>query len=471
LLLVLARCDVATCKLASLVEDCLIAEEEEAKVREEEDWKDNTSSKMTGNTKNSGQAGAQTLVGWGAGLFAAHIVSGYMQEMLFAIKGYTFGFYLTLARYVINALLAFAYLRLFDNGANLRYLHFHFRWIFSLLGGTNRRWWWEERKEKDDDDANTTGDDGPPSKEVGETTADVSVGLAEGEDGKVLPFNNRFLTQSKGSIILEMGAEAADAAATHSLGTVGQKVPLQYYLLLSFLSVMALGLGTSALAFLNYPTKVILKTSKLVVIMVCTRTPRLLLLVLLTSSALVATQLFSRIILGKKHSGAEYAMAMSMVAGLVLFTLGDYYVKIDASSAVVEASLESSNLAAGDAAAGAGAEAQSDPMEESFEWRTAKGVFLLFLSLIFEAINVNMQKKILVGYERSSPAELVFYNAFFGSLVTFVIVLVNGELFAAWEFAVTHPDCHFYVIGFALFSSCGSYSLASTAIAAAPTSN
>ncbi|ELR23853.1 UAA transporter family protein [Acanthamoeba castellanii str. Neff] len=388
---------------------------------------------MTGNTKNSGQAGAQTLVGWGAGLFAAHIVSGYMQEMLFAIKGYTFGFYLTLARYVINALLAFAYLRLFDNGANLRYLHFHFRWIFSLLGGTNRRWWWwEERKEKDDDDANTTGDDGPPSKEVGETTADVSVGLAEGEDGKVLPFNNRFLTQSKGSIILEMGAEAADAAATHSLGTVGQKVPLQYYLLLSFLSVMALGLGTSALAFLNYPTKVILKTSKLVVIM-----------------------LFSRIILGKKHSGAEYAMAMSMVAGLVLFTLGDYYVKIDASSAVVEASLESSNLAAGDAAAGAGAEAQSDPMEESFEWRTAKGVFLLFLSLIFEAINVNMQKKILVGYERSSPAELVFYNAFFGSLVTFVIVLVNGELFAAWEFAVTHPDCHFYVIGFALFSSCG----------------
>ncbi len=189
---------------------------------------------------------------------------------------------------------------------------------------------------------------------------------------------------------------------------------------------------------------------------------------MLTSSTVaivdVAAQLFSRIILGKKHSGAEYAMAMSMVAGLVLFTLGDYYVKIDASSAVVEASLKSSNLAAGAGAAGAGAEAQIDPMGDSFEWRTAKGVFLLFLSLIFEAINVNMQKKILVGYERSSPAELVFYNAFFGSLVTFVIVLLNGELFAAWEFAVTHPGCHFYVLGFALFSSCGSYSLASTTI-------
>jgi drug/metabolite transporter (DMT)-like permease len=164
-------------------------------------------------------------------------------------------------------------------------------------------------------------------------------------------------------------------------------------------------------------------------------------------------QMFSRIILGKRHSSGEYAMALSMVAGLVLFTLGDYYVKMDPSSAILDVPLESDVAVA----EGDGGVEEADPMEESFEWRTTKGVLLLFLSLIFEAINVNMQKKILVGYERSSPAELVFYNAFFGSLVTFAIVLANGELFDAWEFSTTHPDCHFYVFSFALFSTFGTY--------------
>jgi hypothetical protein len=223
------------------------------------------------------------------GLFAAHIVSGYMQEMLFAIKGYTFGFYLTLVRYVLNALLAFIYLRLVDNSnatggsfarGAFRFLLRHYRsWLVSLPGGAHAarwRWWGDlERKEKadDDDDANATGDDGPPSREIGRMLHDHDhdgdddvVVVAEGDDGGEVSNNNnlngRFLSQSKGSIILEMGGGAAAAAvgapapASHSIGVVGQKVPLRYYLLLSFLSVMALGLGTSALAFLNYPTKV-----------------------------------------------------------------------------------------------------------------------------------------------------------------------------------------------------------------------
>jgi len=146
--------------------------------------------------------------------------------------------------------------------------------------------------------------------------------------------------------------------------------------------------------------------------------------------------MFSRSILGKKHSSSEYAMAVSMVVGLVLFTLGDYYVTSD--SQLAEGSTTKHSEA------------------ESFEWRTTKGVFLLLLSLIFEAININMQKKMLVVYEHSTPAELVFYNAFFGSLVTFLIVLLDGELFTAWQFVSAYPVCHVYILGFSFFSSLGS---------------
>lgn len=129
-----------------------------------------------------------------------------------------------------------------------------------------------------------------------------------------------------------------------------------------------------------------------------------------------------------------------MVAGLVLFTLGDYQVT-SSSSLTTDPSSGVENINGKD--------------EDSFEWKTAKGILLLFLSIIFEAININLQKKILVGYERSSPAEMVFYNGFFGSLVTFGIVLLNGELFDAWEFTMAHPDAHYYILGFAFFSSCG----------------
>jgi len=50
---------------------------------------------------------------------------------------------------------------------------------------------------------------------------------------------------------------------------------------------------------------------------------------------------------------------------------------------------------------------------------------------------------------------LVFYNAFFGSLVTFLIVLLDGELFTAWQFVSAYPVCHVYILGFSFFSSLG----------------
>jgi len=164
----------------------------------------------------------QTLLLWGAGLFFSHIVSGYMQERLFGIKGYTFGFFLTLVRYVINALLAFAYLKLFDTARQMRL----FNQFFVI----------------DDEQGNSRSDGLLP-----QPMQDVESGSKGSDPYEGHHNNNRSSNTGHGGDLHSERSFAKSSSAT---------VPLKDYLLLSFLSVMALGLSTSALAFLNYPTKV-----------------------------------------------------------------------------------------------------------------------------------------------------------------------------------------------------------------------
>jgi hypothetical protein len=47
-----------------------------------------------------------------------------------------------------------------------------------------------------------------------------------------------------------------------------RSVPVLYYLMLSVCAVMAMGFSNSSLRFVSYPTKVVLKSSKVVIIMV-----------------------------------------------------------------------------------------------------------------------------------------------------------------------------------------------------------
>lgn len=257
---------------------------------------------------------ARTLVGWGAGLFASHIVSGYMQEMLFAIRGYTFGFYLTLGRYVINALLAYLYLQVFSWGtfslcrassstssssssSFLSSFPFSFSpnalsssissWLLHLQGRglgwlmasgmdsettvrLGQRWMWGwarllgvNRKKTDEREADGRKGDyasGHASEEDiscsdfgGDLEGD---GPQRGRSSKVadeaMVMEDHTKTAMEDTTPLSVIVEEGPMAHPDVAG----RVPLKYYLLLSFLSVMALGLSTSALAFLNYPTKV-----------------------------------------------------------------------------------------------------------------------------------------------------------------------------------------------------------------------
>ncbi len=51
------------------------------------------------------------LLFYGGGMFFFHVVSGFYQEKLFSVKGYQFGFYLTLIRYLFNTCFGFLYLQ------------------------------------------------------------------------------------------------------------------------------------------------------------------------------------------------------------------------------------------------------------------------------------------------------------------------------------------------------------------------
>jgi hypothetical protein len=47
------------------------------------------------------------------------------------------------------------------------------------------------------------------------------------------------------------------------------RTPLRYYVLLSTLLLFTTGLGNASMAYLNYPTKVILRSAKVIPAMIC----------------------------------------------------------------------------------------------------------------------------------------------------------------------------------------------------------
>jgi len=169
-----------------------------------------------------------------------------------------------------------------------------------------------------------------------------------------------------------------------------------YFVAISFLSVMAMGLSSSSLRFLSFPTKVIIKSSKVVIIMV--------------------VGLF---VIHKKYSLSDYGLALATVVGLACFTLGD------ASSAHSE--------------------------DSGFGWKTAKGFASLSCSLLFESMMVNLQKKLL-SKTNTSPVEMLFHTSLCGSVFLFVITtVITNEFSQALVYLAENPHSQVYVAMFVLF--------------------
>lgn len=106
------------------------------------------------------------------------------------------------------------------------------------------------------------------------------------------------------------------------------------------------------------------------------------------------------------------------MAGLILFTLGDMSI--------------SSSLT-------------------SFGVQTGTGVTLLLGSISFEALQVNIQKRLFQD-QQSSPAEMTFFISIFGSVFLYLgMFVINSEMLRAVTFMALHPECYLYAFLFCLF--------------------
>lgn len=129
------------------------------------------------------------------GVFLCYCSSAYMQEKIFRVPGFTFGFYLTFVEFVVNALFALM--------------------IYQL----NEYW---------------------PNSPFNFTEASLKEQRAQRKSGN----------------------EGVDPVRNNS-------EPFAYYFLLSISAVVSMSCSNSSLRFVSYPTKIVVKASKVVLIMVC----------------------------------------------------------------------------------------------------------------------------------------------------------------------------------------------------------
>ncbi|EGG24782.1 hypothetical protein DFA_03026 [Cavenderia fasciculata] len=145
---------------------------------------------------------------------------------------------------------------------------------------------------------------------------------------------------------------------------------IRLYLSLSFVLLMCKLLGNESLRYLNYKTKILFQSSKLIPVMV-----------------------FGGFLFQRTYSMVDYLSVLSMIVGLVLFTVGD--------------SLSSYLFS---------------PL----------GVLMVLSYVFVESIKSILYEKILRDY--SSELELSLFTNFFGTIMTLPIVFVSGEFKSSYAF-------------------------------------
>lgn len=252
-----------------------LKEARKASERKSEEGGEEEAVHMPGSVTPHAKSRARVLLGWGAGLFVSHIVSGYMQELLFAVRGYTFGFYLTLGRYLVNALLAYLYLLLFDGSKldtpaiSIHNLLARMRWLSGKLAtdglagvvSTVGTWQflqrWARRWDRYMGIPKRKTDQFEEHDEAREEERSADEDLEHSADGPQSDLSGDNIVGKEKVAQPGVTAISIEEEVTTARSAASGRVPIKYYLLLSFLSVMALGLSTSSLAYLNYPTKVL----------------------------------------------------------------------------------------------------------------------------------------------------------------------------------------------------------------------
>jgi adenosine 3'-phospho 5'-phosphosulfate transporter B3 len=166
-----------------------------------------------------------------------------------------------------------------------------------------------------------------------------------------------------------------------------RKIPIKSYLILALLTVGTMGLSNTSLGYLNYPTQVIFKSSKLIPVMVG-----------------------GILIQGKKYSFLDFCACMLMTLGLVAFTTADMKV--------------SPNF---------------DPI----------GVVLISLALCADAAIGNFQELSLKKY-KATNAELVLYSYGIGFIFLLIGYFISGGGFDKFNFLLNNYSVLLAVFLFSL---------------------
>lgn len=150
---------------------------------------------------------------------------------------------------------------------------------------------------------------------------------------------------------------------THRVGQLTQ------YLVLSVLTFSGMAFTNASLKYINYPTRVLFKSSKL-----------------------VPTMIVGTLMQGRRYSLLEYLAALTLVAGIVLFTLGD-----------------------------------SDT-RPSFE---ILGVVLITVGVFADAATSNYEEKAFFRLTKpASQPEVITYSSLFGTLWAVLVI----QFFPGWFF-------------------------------------
>jgi len=161
------------------------------------------------------------------------------------------------------------------------------------------------------------------------------------------------------------------------------------YGILSIYTYGGMALTNYALSYLNYATRIVFKSAKIIPVMA-----------------------FSVIIVGKKYNWKEWLSAATLVAGIILFTLGDV---------------------------------ASSPAFAPI------GVALIAGALCIDAICANFEEKNFFRVETpSTTQEVLCYASLIGTAYGLVPLIASGGLAPAWAHSMANPQVIPLIMGFSV---------------------
>jgi len=162
-------------------------------------------------------------------------------------------------------------------------------------------------------------------------------------------------------------------------GSFSRKGAIKDYMFLSMLTLGGMYFTNWSLNYLNYATRIMFKSSKV-----------------------VPTMLVGTLTQGRSYTLAEYSAAGVLVFGIVLFTLGD---------------------------------------REGYPQFHTMGVLLIALGVLCDAGTSNFEEKRFFRVEQpSSQAEVIFYSSLIGAAYGLVLLVWTGEMWPAVRHTLQNPE-------------------------------